>query len=734
MKMVKRVSYFLLFLLSCALPLVHGSENILLGNAKGNYTQVLVADDAPESTVKIADELATCFKLATGHSLQVNREKDKSPAWPVKLYMGNTRQAQAFKDRLSGKNQDAFTILVNTPQEIIIDANSEKALYFAIFKFLELCNMHFIMPGADGIVTPADKVMQIAPVQLTSVPKFESRLLSWGALPQRPVWQEFAYKHGMRENVRFHHNLHNVFPPSKFAATHPEFFALAGGSRAKPVSDEDSGSWQLCFSAPGSAHAAAERIKQFFADNPGENSYSLGINDSYDQCECANCQVLNEGKKNRLGVASVSESYYLWCNQVAELVCAVYPEKKLGLLAYDGTIDPPEKIKLHPALVPYITYDRYMWLDKERKSSALAHQQAWQQQGVELGYYDYIYGEAYIVPRLYTHHLQQTLQAANECNIKHFYAEIYSAADWHDGPWTYIVLKLLWDPSADVDALLEQWCVAAVGRKAAPVLQKYYENCERFWCNEALQSRWFNRPSMYVFMDFTSRTYLDKLPENFQQEQAELLNEVCVLSNNKKRAALLRQAFDARSQQIESYLEKQRTARMQYRIIRTIDKSVFSDGMGQWSYWQRESSNNDSGGKFQYSKTHGKQAPGSLLTLPEGAKQRPMIFWKNFPAKAGEYYEVTVWCKIENYPRNGEVRLEVKFLQGDEWLDEIYSTLISADISDSNWQQLKCYVKVPAGPQKNIPETLRVHLSTENTDQGAVYWDDFSIKRLMPVK
>lgn len=697
---------------------------VILADASGNRTQVLVADDAPENVVKLADFLSAQAAQITGQSFQVNRERDAAAAWPVKLYFGATRTAGPYRAKLDGLNRDGFLILTPETDKVIVAGNSEPALYCAVFRLLELCGVRFLMPGEDGTVYPAGRKLELLDTNLVTAPAFESRLLSWGGTPQKAVWYDWAAKLGMIERIAFHHNLNNVLPPSQYLAAHPEFYAERRGVRVRPASDNDTASWQLCFTAPGSADAAAERIKAFFAAHPEVESFSLGVNDSYDHCECAACTRLNGNRLNSTQVRHASESYYRWCNAVAEKVTAAYPDKRFGLLAYDGVLDPPDSVKLHPALIPYITVDRYMWLDPARAAAGLAHQQAWEKQGVTLGYYDYIYGEAYIVPRLYFHHWQKVLGDASAHGVKHFYAEAYSSADWAEGPWLYGTLKLLWDPSADVDALLSDWCQAAVGPAAAPALLRYYANWEKFWTSDALQSAWFQKPGIYVYMDFSSRGYLDRLDESVLTVQSALLDEIVAKSNSPQRAGRIKAAFDSRLAQIQNYLANRKNLTRRYAPAKIIRADGFSNGIDTWGHWQRD----NSAGVFAADARVGHHAPGSLVIRPEGSGKQPMCFYNNFPVVAGKYYEVGVWTRLDHFPVDGQVMLEVKYQAGDEWLDETYAVTVPADAARQDWQELKAYVTPPAiSVVPGKPLTIRIHLRGNNAAAGAVFWDDFRL-------
>jgi hypothetical protein len=69
------------------------------------------------------------------------------------------------------------------------------------------------------------------------------------------------------------HNLNVLFPPSKYAKSHPEFFPILNGKRYIPPADAD-GNWQPCFSADGIVDEASKNIKEYFRTHAGTKYFS----------------------------------------------------------------------------------------------------------------------------------------------------------------------------------------------------------------------------------------------------------------------------------------------------------------------------------------------------------------------------------------------------------------------------------------------------------------------------
>lgn len=137
------------------------------------------------------------------------------------------------------------------------------------------------------------------------------------------------------------------------------------------------------------------------------------------------------------------------------------------------------RVAINPRIIPYMTYDRMKWIDAELAADGKRITEAWQAASPVLGWYDYIYGSAYCVPRVWFHLMSDYYRYARNHGVRAMYAEAYP--NWGEGPKLYVSLKLQWNPDRDVDELLREWYVRAVGPDAAGDLADYYADWEDFW-------------------------------------------------------------------------------------------------------------------------------------------------------------------------------------------------------------------------------------------------------------
>jgi len=408
-----------------------------------------------------------------------------------------------------------------------------------VVEFLErYVGVRWLLPGEHGTDVPRQPSLAIPAVDLPARAGLLQRLLSGLRGAAQGEWPgETACTAGFR----FHHNLLKLFPPSRYYETHPEFFPLLKGVRYQPTSDEDP-HWQPNFAAPGIVDEAVRNIKAYFKEHPEATSYSLGINDGRGYDESPESLARESGRDNFLGLRDVSNSYYRWANEVVSEVLKEYPDKWFGCLAYSNVVEPPDGFTVHPRIIPYMTYDRMKWVKPALREQGEQLTREWHAQSPTLGWYDYAYGSPYCLPRVYFHQMAAYLRFGHANGVRAHYAEIYP--NWGEGPKAYVYLKLQWDPTADVDALLDDWYRRCGGEAASPKLAEYYRLWEDFWTRTAPRSAWWTDRAQYLAL--SSPAYLAEVDEQDVRRSRRLLDEALALADTparKWRVGILRDAF-----------------------------------------------------------------------------------------------------------------------------------------------------------------------------------------------
>ena len=297
------------------------------------------------------------------------------------------------------------------------------------------------------------------------------------------------------------------------------------------------------FLRAGIVEEAVKNICRYFHEHPEAGSYSLGVNDSSGHCQCEACQSRDPGGKNFLGYRDCSDRYFAWCNRVVEGVLKQYPDKVFGCLAYSEVGEAPSRVKVHPRIIPFMTYDRMKWIDAELRADGQRMTRRWHEVCPLLGWYDYIYGSPYCLPRVWFHEMAEYYCFGYANGVRAMYAEAYP--NWGEGPKLYVALKLQWNPRQNVDALLRDWCLRAVGPDAADDLAAYYAHWEDFWTRRILASQWFSKSGQYLA--FYQPGYLSDATEDEIAQSRKLLEHAATKARTapqKARAKLLLRAFE----------------------------------------------------------------------------------------------------------------------------------------------------------------------------------------------
>ncbi len=515
--------------------------------ASGLAEAVVVAP-AEQTNAKVraaAWKLAQYVKKSTGVTLPMVTEGESVPGGKLPIYVGIADPLSSLNvaQQLSQLDGDGF-ILDAKPTGIMIIGPTDWGTEFGVNEFLEAyVGVRWLLPGADGEHVPIQANLVVPQGTVTQEPSFMSR--AFGSADDREDWAE---NNRLYRRVYLNHSMFELFKPSLYQSQHPDWYPHV-------VADNSVAGWQPCYSNPDTAAHAVAIINQYFTDNPHALSYSLGVNDGGGFCEANPTHPAYPDKMNSLGLLDMSDIYYGWVQTVAEAVYAVHPDRYLSAMAYHDTYDPPSEasgIGLPPNVIVYITDERMSWADPAMGSVGKTLTQRWKEVAPGASFYEYLYGGPYVLPRSYFHQLSDIYQYADDKGITAMLSEV--APNFGDGPKNWLAAKLQWDATADVDELLHDWYVAAVGEEAAPFLMKYFAHWEHFWQERVYATEWYsswvNSSPRNNFMTFTDASYL-KIVDHSEMAQSRLWLEQAVAEAElngspaqAKRARIMLKAFD----------------------------------------------------------------------------------------------------------------------------------------------------------------------------------------------
>ncbi|MBZ4191517.1 DUF4838 domain-containing protein [Niabella beijingensis] len=432
----------------------------------------------------------------------------------------------------SNLDEDGFVIIVRN-DKVVISGNTKTGIEYGVYQFLErFLGILWLSPGSLWTDIPKQANLVINETNVIENPEFLTRYLSPAYLYDNYDLSEWAKKNYIRKRVEYSHNMYKLFRPSSLKKeSNLEFFPAFNGKKYIPKDDNDQ-AWQPNFTAKGSEKYAAQKIKDFFTQNPNVTTYSFGTNDSqnFDTSYF-------KGNKNEMGYNNYSDTYYRWVNATVEILNRSFSNKSYGLIAHYNTATPPG-FNLKDNIIPFLTFERLKWIDNKSKNYDISNTKKWLKTSKQIGWYDYVYGRTYLTPRTDFELIATYLKSAREMGVRHYVAESYP--NILEGPKIWFITKLLWNPHQDFKQLLNTWYERAVGKNSAIHLKQFYDIWGKFWTKDIQNTRWWNTNGTYL--NFFDYSYIYEIPYAYVKNSDELLNKVLSNADNdihKKRAAEL---------------------------------------------------------------------------------------------------------------------------------------------------------------------------------------------------
>jgi len=452
--------------------LVIGDEaaNVSLEQKKRPRKGVVSSPYAPERLA--AKEIQEHIKAMSGATLDIVRAaEDLKGLKPI--YIGTAADAsleEAIRDK--GQDPSAFTLMVGQDRISIRGLSAEGTL-FGAYELLEQLSVRWFMPGELGLVVPNAKTITVKTQQTIQVPSFPSRHLQGIGAPewetrQRLAGPQFPSSHGIPG--------FGGRQAEELFKEHPEFFSLNDGQRKTR---------QVCISNPEVLSRATEATRQYFRDNPDAQWIGMGANDGRGFCECQKCRALDGGDADAFGdYESMTDRYVWFFNQVLNGIKDEFPDKRIGFYAYSVYNRPPVKVQPDPRIVPavaLITLCRRHGMDNPicpEKSYEQWIISEWGRIVPEVYYRGYWFNLADPgLPFFMISRIRQEVPLGKKLGIAGWRTE--TPPEWAGScPSRYIACRLMWDHTADVDALMQDFYQKFFGPAAAP-MRRYIEMMDR---------------------------------------------------------------------------------------------------------------------------------------------------------------------------------------------------------------------------------------------------------------
>ena len=274
----------------------------------------------------------------------------------------------------------------------------------------------------------------------------------------------------------------------RFMATHPEYFALQFDGTRRQRTDHV----RICKSNPAVIKQVVDDARKALNKHKDVTVYNVSPCDGgYDTfCRCPNCQAWDPTGVP-MGVSRVflgrnrpmyrttgaTDRVFRFTCEIAKELKKTHPEVKVGYLAYAGYLAPPKYYRDFPDNLT-ITFVGLQYLNKQAMERDRRYWNFWARVSNELILRPnhLLGGGGY--PLMYMHEMAKDLRYCAETGM---IGSDYDSLVHHwatNGLNYYVLAEMLWDPSQNVDELIDEYCRLGFG-KGAEAMKKYFLHCEK---------------------------------------------------------------------------------------------------------------------------------------------------------------------------------------------------------------------------------------------------------------
>ena len=384
---------------------------------------------------------------------------------------------------------------------VLLGGQNPTSTVKAACRFLEELGCRYLMDDPLGEVYPRTRTLTVGKLDIAEQPGFAYRHI-WGSQwSNRSFWKVWNGAGGTDFNTG---HSWGRYVPQRLFDTHPEYFAMRGGSRVK-------GDW-YCTSNGELRKVFAEGV--IAAIKAGDRNPSVSPPDGVGYCQCPTCRAQDDPNslEPSSGQVNVTNRYLDFFDEVGRQVAKAYPDAILSFYCYaDYTQAPTVRRKVSPNLCAWIApirYSRYHAIVNPNSTTRMQLQETvdgWAKAVDKIGYRTYNFNLAeccvpFSMLSVWKHDIPYLKKTGciglNLETLRNW--EIY-------GPHIYLSIRLAYDPAADADAIMDDYFTKFYGPEAGPFMKQYWMSIDKAFADLKCESGSFYALHLVYTPEFLAR-------------------------------------------------------------------------------------------------------------------------------------------------------------------------------------------------------------------------------------
>lgn len=351
-------------------PFASSHAALQLARNGNPVAEIVRSDNADEAVLFAAGELQFWIEKISGAKLSILSEPGPAPQRIVLGVLGQSplpaSVQESFREDAAGlAGNDGYAVR-ERGNTVYLFASVPKGIVNGVFRLIyRNTDLIWARPNSEfGTIYSENPDLAFADTDYLDVPAYILR--GWqmhDRVAEAELWQvrngtNWSSRMTLQSNpdVKRHgtimeygggHNLTGLYiTEKKYFEEHPEFFPEMDGKRIRP--SERRYRTQLCFSNPEMTRAFIEELDSRIQANPDFTTYRVMIEDTWEQCTCAECTkpiILPDGSKleysDDRNSPFRSTQFFIWLNRLAAHLEEHYPGKRILTFGYFFTAVPP---------------------------------------------------------------------------------------------------------------------------------------------------------------------------------------------------------------------------------------------------------------------------------------------------------------------------------------------------------------------------------------------------------